>query len=149
MNCEDLKPLMMALLDGELPPEQREKLESHLATCESCRQELAEFIAMKEKLAMVKFREPSDDELDRYWKSIYNRVERGMGWVLFSLGAIILLCYGSFKLIEEIIRDPKIALILKIGVVALIFGVVILFVSLLRERLAVRKADMYSKEIKR
>jgi hypothetical protein len=105
--------------------------------------------SLKESLAMMKFKEPSDVELEKYWASIYSRLERGAGWVLLSLGAILLLCYGSFRLLEGLIKDPTVDVVVKVGVVALVFGVVILFVSLLRERLAVRKADRYSKEIER
>ena len=50
---------------------------------------------------------------------------------------------------EEIVRDPNVATVLKVGVVAAILGLAILFVSILRERLAVSKADRYSREIKR
>ncbi|MHC4592168.1 MAG: hypothetical protein ACYS8L_05675, partial [Planctomycetota bacterium] len=117
--------------------------------CRKCASELGELKGLKEELAMLRFEEPSDAELERYWRSVYNRIERGIGWVLLSIGAIIVLCYGAFKLIEEVIKDPNVALLMKVGVVALVFGVVVLFVSLLRERLAVRKVDKYSREVKR
>ncbi len=149
MSCEEFKPLITGYLDDELSPQQQQRLESHLSTCQQCTAELANLADLKENLAMIKFKEPSDAELDRYWKSIYNRLERGLGWILFSAGAIIVLCYGGFKLIEQLIKDPSIALLLRIGLMALVFGVVILFVSLLRERLAIRKVDKYSKEIER
>ena len=149
MSCEDLKPLIAGYLDGELSPEQRERLEAHLSGCEDCKRELAEFTALKEKLAMIKFKEPSDAELDRYWGHVYNRLERGLAWILISVGAILVLCYGAFELLDDLIRDPNVALALKIGVVVLVCGAVILFVSLFRERLAVRRVDKYSKEIKR
>ena len=98
---------------------------------------------------MIEFKEPSDDELEKYWQSIYNRLERSVGWVLLSVGAILLLCYGGFELVEELIRNPSVAVAVKVGVVALVIGVVVLFVSLLRERLTVCKVDRYSKEVKR
>ena len=107
------------------------------------------FAELKAGLAMIKFKEPTDAELERYWRGIYNRLERGLAWILFSVGAIIVLCYGAFELLEEMIKDPSIALILKIGVGALVLGGVALFVSILRERLAVRAKDKYSKEVER
>lgn len=149
MSCEYCRQLMSGYIDNELSVEQREQLEDHLLTCDACKRELEEFVAIKEHLTMIKFKEPSDAELARYWNSVYNRLERGAGWLLFSLGAIILLCYGAFKLIEEMIRDPGIALLLKIGVISLIFGSVALFVSLVRERLTLRKTDKYSREVER
>jgi hypothetical protein len=62
---------------------------------------------------------------------------------------MVLLGYGGFKLVEETIKNPEVGTLLKVGVLAAVFGTVILFVSLLRERLAVRKVDKYSKEIER
>ena len=149
MSCQEFKPMITGYLDGELSPEQAQRLQSHLSTCQDCSGELANLRDLKENLAMIKFKEPTDAELERYWKSIYNRLERGLAWILFSAGAIIVLCYGGFKLIEQTIKDPSIGLLLKIGLTALVFGAVILFVSLLRERLTVGKVDKYSKEIER
>jgi len=149
MNCDEFKPMLTGYVDGELSAELRAALEQHLDGCEACKRELASLSRLKEELAMMKFKEPTDVELERYWHSVYNRLERGLGWVLFSLGAIIVLCYGGFKLVEEIVRDPGVTVLLKVGVVALVFGTVILFVSLLRERLAVVKVDRYSKEVER
>ena len=149
MNCDEAKALMMAHLDGELSPEQRTALDGHVAECEQCRRELAAFADLQEELKMVKFKEPTDAELARYWSSIYNRLERGIGWILFSLGSIALMCWGAFKLIEEVIRDPKVSAVVKFGTVAVVFGIVILIVSVARERLSTRKADKYSQEVDR
>ena len=149
MNCDQAKPLMMAYLDGELSSVDRTQFEAHVAECQVCKQELDEFAKLKEELTMMKFKEPSDVELENYWRNVYNRLERGAGWALFSLGSIILLCYGGFKFVEAIVKDPNVAVLLKVGVVAAIFGAVILFVSTLRERLTVRKVDKYSKEVER
>ena len=149
MSCQDYRQLMTGYIDGELPDAQRRELESHLRACEACTRELEEFVAIKENLTMIKFKEPSDAELERYWGRVYNRLERGVAWILFSLGAIVVLCWGAFKMIEEIIQDPNISLVLKIGVVSLVVGVVVLFVSMVRERLTVRKTDKYSREVER
>ena len=149
MSCEKFKPLITGYVDGELSEDQKQQLETHLQGCAGCKEELDKLRQLKEDLAMVKLKEPSDLELQQYWSGVYNRLERGIGWILFSVGAIIVLCYGGFKLIEEVIKDPSVGLLLKIGLVALVFGIVILFVSILRERLRVRKVDKYSKEVKR
>ena len=149
MSCDEFNSMITPYLDNELPPERRAFFESHLASCERCRRELEELRKLKEELDMIRFKEPTDAELDRYWHSVYNRLERGIGWALFSVGAVVLLCYGGFKLVEETIKNPEISVLLKAGVLAAVFGTVILFVSLLRERLAVRKVDKYSKEVER
>lgn len=149
MSCRDYEHWITGYIDGELPDDQRRQLEEHLGRCESCKQELERFVALKEDLTMIKFKEPTEVELSRYWSSVYNRLERGVGWILLSIGSIIALSYWAVMLVEEIIDDPSIALILKIGVLAAIFGSVVLFVSLVRERLTVRKTDKYSQEVER
>ena len=149
MTCDAFHQMAGAYLDGELSDDDRRRFEDHLAACDACRREVADLKRLTEDLDMIRFKEPGDEELARYWSGVYNRLERGLGWILFSAGAILTLCYGAFKVIEELVRDPAVSVLLKVGVCALIAGLVVLFVSLLRERLVVCKVDRYSKEIER
>jgi predicted anti-sigma-YlaC factor YlaD len=149
MSCDQFNEWAGAYLDGELTEADRRRFEQHLATCEDCRREVADLRNLTEDLDMMRFKEPGDEELARYWSGVYNRLERGLGWILLSVGAILTLCYGALKAVEELVRDPTVSVILKVGVCALIAGVVVLFVSLLRERLVVRKVDRYSREVER
>jgi len=149
MSCDEFDRMASAYLDGELADRQRRRFEEHLAVCDACKRELAELKRLTEDLNMMRFKEPGDEELERYWAGVYNRLERGMGWILLSVGAILTLCYGAFRLIESMLLDQTISNVLKVGVCALIAGLVVLFVSLLRERLVVRKVDRYSREVER
>ena len=148
MTCPDYKGLMMGYLDNELDEHQKKMFTEHLDQCPDCKKELAEFTELKQLADEVALTEPTDELWQQYWKNIYNRFERTLGWILVSVAAIILLIYGGFKLIEEIIQDPTVDIVLKVGLVTLIGGVAILFVSALRERLYLRKKDPY-KDIRR
>ncbi len=64
------------------------------------------------------------------------------------MAAILLTIYGGFKLIEDIIKDATVAMLLKFGLLALIEGLAILFVSVLRERLHFWQKDRY-KDVRR
>lgn len=141
--------MLMAYVDGELEPADRQRLEEHLEQCDDCRQGLEEHRSLQEELAMVTFKEPTEEELERYWANVYNRMERRLGWLLFSIGIIVLLCYGAFKLIESFLSNPAVSFALKVGVVAVVFGGIILLVSLVRERMTVSKVDKYTREVKR
>lgn len=148
MTCQNYKDLMMGYLDDELEDEQKRTFEAHLESCEECAGELKGFRKLKQITDGVTLTEPEDQIWEQYWASIYNRIERGLGWILFSVAAILLAVYGGFKAIEEIIRDPTIGLILKCGLLALIAGLAVLFVSVLRERLYFWKKDRY-KDVRR
>lgn len=143
MKCHDYKDLMMGYLDDELSVEQRGRFEEHLAQCDECSMELEEFRKLKAITDEVALVEPEDRLWEDYWGSIYNRIERGIGWIVMSLAGILLLIYGGFKMIEEIIKDPKVEMTLKIGLLGLIAGLAIMFVSVLRERLYFWKKDRY------
>jgi hypothetical protein len=139
---------MMGYLDNELSDEQRQRFEEHLAGCGECASELEEFKKLKAITDEVTLVEPEDRMWQEYWGSIYNRIERGVGWIILSIAGILLVIYGGFKIIEELIKDPTVGMILKIGLLALIAGIAILFVSVLRERLYFWNKDRY-KDVRR
>lgn len=148
MTCHDYKDLMMGYLDNELSDQQRRQFEEHLAGCPECAGELEQFKRLKAITDEVTLVEPEDRIWQEYWDGIYNRIERGIGWIVFSVAAILLIIYGGFIAIEEIIKDPKIEQIFKVGMLALIVGLAILFVSVLRERIYFWRKDRY-KDVRR
>ena len=148
MTCHDYKDLMMGYLDNELSDEQRRQFEEHLAGCPECAGELEEFRKLKAITDEVTLAEPEDRIWQDYWNGIYNRIERGFGWIVFSVAAILLVIYGGFRAIEELIKDPNVEMTLKVGLLVLIAGLAILFVSVLRERLYFWKKDRF-KDVRR
>jgi len=143
------KKLLMGLLDNELSRKEKASLEIHLKKCLECRRELKEFERMKGVVKSMKYKELPDEVWEKYWSKVYNRLERGLGWILLSVGAMVLLFYGGFKAIEGLVKDPTIAVFLKVAILILLVGLVILFVSVVRERIFTYKRDKYAKEVKR
>jgi predicted anti-sigma-YlaC factor YlaD len=148
MTCQDHKDLMMAYLDDELNDEQKLAFELHLASCADCAKDLQEFKKLKRMTDCVGLVEPEDRVWDQYWNNLYNRIERGTGWILFSVAAIALLIYGGFELIETVIENRTVGVLAKVGVLALIGGLAILFISILRERVYFWSRDRY-KDVRR
>ncbi len=148
MTCNDHKDSMMGYLDNELSAEERQQFEEHLAGCGECAGELEEFKKLKAITDEVTLVEPEDRMWQEYWGSIYNRIERSIGWIILSIAGILLVIYGGFKIIEDLIKDPTVGMILKIGLLALIAGLAIMFVSVLRETLYFWKKDRY-KDVRR
>ena len=145
MTCREYKDMMMAYLDSELDTQQQQIFQDHVKTCPACQTELEEFNQLKEITDSVALVEPEDHIWQQYWDNVYNRVERGIGWCLFSLAGICLIIYCGFKIIEEIVNDPTVGFLLKGSLLVLIAGLAVLFVSVLRERLYFWKNDRYRK----
>jgi len=143
MTCQDHKDLMMAYLDNELNDQQRRAFEAHLASCSECTKEMGEFQRLKHMTDSMTLVEPEDRVWEQYWSNLYNRMERRAGWVLSSVAAIVLSIYFGFELIETIVTDPAVGVLMKAGLLALLAGLAILFVSVLRERVYFWSRDRY------
>lgn len=148
-NHHYYKRLLMGLLDSELSADEKKSVEMHLDGCVECRGELEEFNKMKGVMKNMRYKEPPDEVWEKYWSKVYNRLERGLSWILVSIGAMILLFYAGFKAVGSLVRDPTVAIFLKVAILVLLAGLVILFVSVLRERIFTYKKDKYAKEVKR
>jgi predicted anti-sigma-YlaC factor YlaD len=148
MDHEALKKLVSSYLDGELGQEEREIVARHLEECSECRQAYREMSELGEVMAKVTIKEPPKEGWKMYTESVYNRLERGIGWILVSIGAMILLFFTGYQMLKGIILDPDMPLIVKGGILCGLGGVVVLLVSLIRERLFVNKRERY-KEIEK
>ena len=148
MDHQKLKELISSYFDGELDKEKKKLAEEHLKKCSECREEFEGMNEFEEVMGKMELKKPAREVWEIYWTSVYNRLERRIGWIFLSLGAMILLFFGGYKAIEGIIQDPTTPLILKVGILALLGGLVVLLVSIIRERIFVRKRERY-KEVEK
>jgi hypothetical protein len=140
--------LLMAAIDGEQSSEDEREFKRYLSVSADCQREWEEYRNLKEATMQLKFTQPSEEVWDRYWLNVYNRIERGLGWILTSIGAMIMLFYGGIKAVESIMADQHLEWFVKAGILAVLGGLVILLISVLREKLMAGKTDKY-KEIER
>lgn len=147
-KLERARHLMMAALDDEITPEERQELDALLQRDETLRAEWQELTHVKEATSMLAYPQPPDDVWDTYWTSVYNRLERGIAWILVSVGTVILAGWAGWEVIQAIAADSEIPLFAKVSMLAVVLGIVILFVSVVREKLRVRAHDPF-KEVKR
>lgn len=142
------RELLMRALDDELTAEERQELESLLADDPELRAERKRLGRLKEVTTEMKLRNPPEELWDSYWNSTYSRVERGFGWILVSFSVIVVGGWATWQFVTQLIADTGMPPLVKAGVLAGSLGLVILTVSVLRQRLFVKKTDPY-KEIVR
>jgi anti-sigma factor RsiW len=74
-ECEDLGPRLSAYLDGELPDEDRKKIDKHLETCQVCSELVSELAATGSLVKDTLSREvPPEPDLTGVWEEIEARV---------------------------------------------------------------------------
>jgi len=138
----------MSGLDGELSAEEREELERLLEADSRLREEWDRLSRLKEVTQSMALRKPPDEVWEDYWASVYSRLERGVGWILVSVGGIVLVSYGAWQGVQSLIADTDMPWFLKGAILAVTIGLVVLFVSVLREKLFTWSRDPY-KDVQR
>lgn len=145
---DDWHSRVSGYLDGELSAGERHEFERRLASDPELARELAEMRSLKEVTGSMKLRDFPDEIWEHYWTGTYNRLERRVGWILFSIGVIILLAGGLYHLAISILRGAGEPLWIRIAIAALSSGFAVLIISVLRERIFMHRHDPY-REVKR
>ncbi len=140
---------MMKVVDGVASPEEEKSLAEAIRGNERWESELRAFKKIKEVTENMQFKELPDSYWDGYWKVVYRRIERALAWVLISVGLMIVCAFAAYMGLSQFYFDPEVSIALKIGVSAAVLGVIIMIVSILRERLFARKHERYEKEVER
>ncbi|MCB2204844.1 hypothetical protein KQI65_08840 [bacterium] len=144
METDRFRMLMMKALDGELAGSEHSEFDNYLRD-EECQQEWIAFRKVKEATMDLKLSEAAPEVWDGYWKGVYNRTERGIAWLLFTAGALLLLGYGAVEFVEKLWLDTQAPLIVKIGIFTLAGGSFLLLFSVIRERWFTSRHDKYKK----
>lgn len=140
---EHLREMLAGYVDDELSDEQKKAFEKELANNAELRAELDKFTKLKEVTGMVQYADLPLAVWESYWSSLYRKLERGVGWILFSVGAVILLLFGLYVGLRGLYIDPNVSLWVKIGVTGVGAGLVFLLVSFVRERLFAYRRERY------
>jgi hypothetical protein len=148
IDMERVRGLMMAALDDECSVAEQQELQQALETHPELQCEWHELQRVKEVTTMMSVRKPPEEVWSSYWAQVYARNERKVAWVLISVGAVVLLSWGLWQTVLNILAEVGLPDFIKFAIGVLSVGTVILAVSVVREKLFVNKHDPY-KDIER
>ena len=131
--------MLSGYIDGELTQQQRQRVEVHCDGCEKCNCNLRELRALRDRVGRSGLSELGEDIWREQMDDTTVRATRGIGWLLFIGGLLILAGY----IIYELVIDTSMTLGVKLLFAAIYGGMGALFVSVLRQRLIERKTDKY------
>jgi hypothetical protein len=140
---------MMRIVDGVASPEDEQAFAAASSEYPEWETELRAYRSIKEVTDQMQYKEMPDSYWKGYWENLYRKLERGIGWILMSIGAIILIAFVFTVGFWEFFTDPQVPIILKGGIFIGGLGVIVMLVSVLRERLFARNHDRYEREVER
>ena len=140
-------PLLSAYVDGELETADVARIEACLAAdtpaSEGARREIEKLRRLKAVTGAMRLKEPPPEEWEAFWKSVYNWAERSLGWIFLSLGIVVLGAWAVFELVTGILAANDLPLLVRGGILAAATGVMVLLVSVIRERIHKRNRTRY------
>jgi hypothetical protein len=139
---------IMSYLDGELDEQESHQIEQLIRKDKQYRQTYESLKKVQEATRGMKLKKLPEFYWDEYWQHVYNRIERGFSWIFISLGAIIVMGFLSWSALNALFSDKNLHPFMKVGILLLAFGLLVLLVSVVREKLMIRKVDKY-REVER
>ncbi len=85
---------LMLYLDGELPPEERGRVDAALERSTELQRELAVFRSMKGDVQGLDLHQ--SDYNRSVWDDVNTRLTRPVGWVLVVVGVLVWSLYGTY-----------------------------------------------------
>lgn len=139
MKCDEIERLLILYIDDEISKEEKEDVESHITSCANCKALMEQYMKLKKTSSEISFTKPSDETMDSYWANISSRLSRGGGWIFLIIGSVILIIYAIYRFAI----DPSVHSLVKVTIAAIVIGIVLLFISVLLERIRDLKTDRY------
>lgn len=131
--------LLSAYLDDELTQEESQRVRLHLEECAGCRTTFEEMKEIREATMTTTFSGFDDGQWDERPRGALSRGLRGAGWILL-LGWVLGV---SFLGLKEFAAAPGLGGLELLLVGGLVGGTLLLFLSVLIDRLQTYKTDRY------
>lgn len=144
MSCNRFRTDGMKFLDREMTVEEQRVYEEHVGTCEVCASELEDLGRIVKLTDELRLRPPDGEFWDSYWLGLYRRTERGTGFLLMMIGIAAVLAFAVWKAVTS----PEFLTFKGLAIAAVVLGLVVVFLSVVRERYHESKNDPY-KEVER
>lgn len=136
--------LICKVVDGCATADERREVATMAQSDPEVSEALAEQQQVVDAVRSVGLPEPEDAIRDEYWSGVCNRLERRSGWWLVCVGLALVVGYGVY----ELMTDPGVHTVYRLGMAALIVGFGLLLRGVLGVRTRVSKSDRYKEVIR-
>lgn len=141
MNNEShVGELLSGYVDDELTQQDAQRVRLHLDQCTTCNQELEEIKRLRRNIGAARLSNVNNDIWRETMDDASVKATRGIGWLLVIGGVLVA---AGFLVYEVLTNFSSWGLMEKLIVGGIYGGGLLLFISVLRQRLIERKKDRY------
>lgn len=130
--------LLSGSLDGELTQADAQRVRLHLEDCAACRSLYEELLRVRTASRGTSFQPVPDDQWDERPRGPVSLAARRLGWVMLIAWIVVVAAFAAWQLATS----PE-GLGVKLLIFSCVAGPVLLFVSVLVDRLRTLKTDRY------
>ncbi|SFR39833.1 Putative zinc-finger [Pseudidiomarina maritima] len=141
LTCEQAAALISGFMDNELTQQQQQQLHLHLATCTTCRAELATLQDLREQLRQAVPKSYDSQLMTAFAADKPSRWAFTAGWTLILITIVPLLIYALFSFWT----DNSVPMLVKVVSSGLGVGFLLLLGAVARQRWVAAKNDRYKK----
>ncbi|MEM7414109.1 MAG: hypothetical protein AAF389_01360 [Gemmatimonadota bacterium] len=127
---------LMRYLDGEMSPEERQRVDAELKASTELQREVAMYKNLKHDMQDLHFHPGTRQR--SVWDQVNAHVNRPMGWGLLVFGTVIWMVYGTWVFATSSASPWE-----KLGTGAVAIGVLMLLTSVIWERYRDYQTDPY------
>ena len=132
--------MLSGYIDGELTQQDKQRVRLHCDNCRECAEELAELQALRGEIASATLSAISQDVWRETTNDVTAKASRKIGWLLFIGGLLLAAGLALYEFVKELDSMSPRAILIIGGIYG---GLLLLFFSVLRQRLVERKTDRY------
>ena len=131
--------LLSGYLDGALPQNQAQRVRLHVEGCRDCRRLLAEIETLRSAAMETKFEAPAEEQWPELPATRPSWISRSLGWTLVVAWSLVVTVVALWRFVSNT-GDP-LEIFVGLGLPG---GLLLLFVSVLLDRLRDLKTDRYT-----
>lgn len=131
--------LLSGFVDGELTQQQSQRVSLHVESCAECGAALQSIREMRDRVGAAVLSGIDRDAWRENMKDATVTATRGIGWLILIGAALV----GVGAFLIAFLGDPGIGFREKMIFGGIYGGLLLLFISVLRQRLIERKTDKY------
>ena len=130
--------LLSGYLDGALPQAAAQRVRLHLEDCGECRELHRQLLTLRQAAISTRFETPADDEWPELPRTRPSLLSRSLGWTVLVAWTVVIAVVALWRAVSQA-SDPLEVFL----VVGLPGGLLLLFLSVLLDRLRDMRTDRY------